>query len=180
MSCILRLFGIRPPPPRAPPPPPPKKPNDSQKFSVKVSLQGPLPERDYELGILEEELVKRIASAKRRSFLALKNACYYHEKGDMRRYVHYMNEKKTFTEDIQRTSKRLMEVLERRNDLAYPPPLSLPPPKLENATINPVRQLQNVPNHPSPPLVSTRPLGRSRSHLADTLPAASTNLYRRA
>ncbi len=178
MSCILRLFGIRQPP--QPSPPPLRKTNDSQRFSVNISLEGPLPERDYELGILEEELVKRIASTKRRSFLAYKNACYYHEKGDMRRYLHYMNEKRLFTENIQKTSKRLMDVLERRNDLAFPPPLALPPPKLENATINPVRQLQNVPNHPSPPLVSTRPLGRSRSHLADTLPAASANLYRRA
>ncbi len=178
MSCILRLFGIKQEPKGAPRQRIPNQ--ESEKYSVKISIVGPLPERDYELGILEDELVKRIASAKRRSFLAYKNACYYHEKGDMRRYVHYMNEKKTFAEDIQRTSKRLMEVLERRNDLAYPPPLTLPPPKLENATINPVRYIKNVPNHPSPPLVSTRPIGRSRSHLADTLPPPPPDLHFRA
>ncbi len=148
---------------------------------MRITFEGPLPEHDYELGILEDELVKRIASAKRRSFLAYKNACHYHEKGDMRRYVHYMNEKKNFAEDIRRTSKRLMEVLERRNDLAYPPPFSPnQQPKLENSTINPVRQLQNVPNHPSPQMVGTRPFGRSCSHLADTFPPPPPDLHLRA
>ncbi len=171
MSCILRLFGFQRPPTR--------KPQDSQRFSVNISLEGPLPERDYELRILEEELVKRISATKKKSYLALKNACYYQQKGDMRRYVHHMNEKKNFTEEIQKISKRLMDVLEKRNDLSNPPPLELPPPKIENTVANPVWQLQNVPNHPSPPLVSTRPVGRSRSYLANTLPPAAANLHRR-
>ena len=180
MSCILRLFGFRRTIPTPAPPPPKPSKTDSQRFSVTISLEGALPERDYELGILEEELVKKIASTKRRSFLAYKNACYYHQKGDMRRYVHYMNEKRIFTETIQKTSQRLMQVLEKRNELTYPPPLELPPPKLENEIINPVRQLQNVPNHPSPQMVSSRPLGRPRSSVANTLPSAAPNLSLRA
>jgi hypothetical protein len=180
MSCILRLFGFR----RNPQPPAPLAPKstkaDSQRFSVKITLEGPLPERDYELGILESELIKKIAASKRKSFLAYKNACYHHQKGDMRRYVHYMNEKRIFTETIQKTSARLMQVLEKRNELAYPPPLELPPPKLENEVINPVRQLQNVPNHPPSQMVSTRPVGRSRSHLSYLVPPPPSNLHLRA
>lgn len=186
MSCILRIFGIRRNPNHFPtlPPLPPLPPArriakpDSQRFSVTVSLEGPLPERDYELGILEDELRKKIASAKKRSFLAYKNACYFHQKGDMRRYVHFMNEKKTHTEMIQKISARLMEVLEKRNTMCYPPPLELPPPKLENQTVNPVRHLQNVSNYPSPQMVSTRPIGRSRSHLSNLIPTPSSNLSR--
>lgn len=145
MSCILRIFGIKRGPPRSEKFS--KKGQPSERYLVNISLTGHLPERDYELSILEEELVRRIGAAKKKSIVANKNAHYLYEKGDIRRSIQFLNERKALTEEIEKTSKRLMEVIEKRNELMYPPPLNLPPPKLENVTINPVKQIKDVANH---------------------------------
>lgn len=171
MSCILRLFGFKPP--QAP----------SKKYSVSLSIEDPLPCSDFELAILEEALVKRLAGIKRRSFVAQKNAEYSYEKGEMRKYLHYVNEKNKCTEDIKQVSAHLMKVIETRNDITNPPPLTLPSTKgtkIENSVVNPIQHTKNVTNRSAPQVVSALSVNRTRSVVTNTLPSQASDLSSRS
>jgi len=170
MSCILRVFKKK------------KSPLvrvDSEPFSFVVSLEGPLPETQAELYLLEDCLAKRMSYINKKANLAYSNAIYSNQKGNISKYLQYINERKRLGDEIERLGKRIMEVVEKQNELAFQPPLLvLPPPaKFENETRNPVQLAENVPNHPSPQVVSTLPIGRTRTHIADFLSPSSSHLH---
>lgn len=176
MSCLLKLFQRKKPQLHIPTARV-QRPAHSERFEVAITLEGPLPERDFELGILELELQKKLSHAKKRSFLALTNSQYSYQKGDMKKYVHFLNEKKRHSEELERIGRRLSEVVTKRVDLQTVPPLQLPPPaKIETMLPVTYQLTENVPSCSPQKLVYSRPIGRPRSHLADCIPAAPPHL----
>lgn len=120
MSCILRLFKKQKQKPRQ---------NESEKYSVTISLQDPLPETIAELYVLEDCLSKRMIYLNKKAHLAYSNAIYSQEKGSMRKYVAYMMEHKQQSDEARALHKRLTEIVEKQAELLYGlPPLVLPPP----------------------------------------------------
>jgi hypothetical protein len=164
MSCILCLFGKKPSRQRP----------AEESFTISTALEGPLPEKDFELDLLEQHLVFRLTEINKKVNLAYANAAYMKQKGDMKRYLIYLNERRRHIEELQRISKRHMEVVEKRAMFPY---TSSPPPKVETvATFNPVQQVPNVPNSPSPKLLSARPVGRPRTHATNLLSSQAPHL----
>ena len=179
MSCILRLFQKRTM----------RRHSDSDQYSVVISLEGPLSNSLHELHILEECLAQRMSYLNRKSSLAFANASYAHQKGNMRKYITFINERRRYSEEIKKLGDRIQQVIEKENQIRYGPPVLLLPPTANPnlptspsqkfdaiVTVNPTQKLRNVPNHPSPQMVSSRPIGRPRSAIANTLPSPSPNL----
>ena len=168
MSCILRIFQKKP-----------ARPPESEPYEVSTALEGPLPDKDFELDLLEQHLTQRLVQINKKANIAFANANYMHQKGDMKRYLTYLNERRRHAEMLKKVSARHMEVMEKRAVLPYispSPPSHIPPTqlKLEIATVqNPI---QKVPNYPSPPFVSSRPVGRTRAHNSNFLSQAPPHL----
>lgn len=165
MSCIRYLFTKKKKTPRI----------ESEVYSILVGLEGPLPEKDAELNILQHHLGRRMSFLNQKSNTAYANAAYAQQKGDIAKYLRYMNERKRFSAEIKKVGFRLTEVVEKRNELSqYVPPAT----KLETQTVNPVRQLENVTDRSPTEMVSSRSLDRSHTHIADILPPPPSDLYR--
>jgi hypothetical protein len=173
MACILRIFGVKTKPAHKPP--------ESERYSVRISLEDPLPTSSAELHILEECLSARMSHVNKKRNLALSNAVYAKQRNDMRKYLAHMVEYKRYAEELQEIEKRLEEIVITESNLRYgvPPPLSLPPPamKFEGSVIqNPSYKERNVTNGSPTQLVHSRPLGRAHSHLTYVLPTAPPHL----
>ena len=173
MACILRLFQRTPKPAE-------KRP-ESERYSVAITLEGPLPTTSAELYILEECLSARMSHVNKKTNIALANAMYAKQRNDMRKYLAYIVEHKRYAEEVRALGKRLQEIVEADTNIRYgiPPPLALPPPamKIESTGVqNPVYKVTNGPNYSPPQLVHPRAVGRTHTHLAHLLPTAPPHL----
>lgn len=126
MSCIRYLFGK-----------PKNKRADSERYSISMSLDAPLPQAKFELQVLEEHLGRRMSFVNSKASIAFANASYAHQKGDMLRYLRYMNERKQYADEVRKISARLTEVVARLNEFK-----SLPE-KVERIVPNPLTKAES-------------------------------------
>lgn len=177
MSCLLKLFRKKQRPPASAKEIPIQNPLRSERFSVSLTLEGVLPDRDFELGLLENYLIKRISEIKVQSFRAYMNATIWYQKGDMRKYAAYMTERRYHSEKIRQIGKRLIEVQVKRLELQSPPYLELPPPvKIDEVGTYSMVQGHDVTNYLPPKMVNSCTLGRQSKNHANTLSSAPPHL----
>lgn len=113
MSCILDLF---------------RKKTEQPKELWEAFLDGPLPENEAQLSVMEEKLSRRLSFVNRKASLAQTNALYSESKGDILRSLRYVEERQKHSKEVERLSKRLIEIVEKQIEFTYMPPLALPPP----------------------------------------------------
>lgn len=121
MSCLFKLFGKKTPPP-------PKR-TPSQTFAIPIL--GLLPEKLEELQILELEIGRRMTYLNGKASRLYSYAAYCQGKGDVKKAVHYIRQRKDVVEEITTLGKRLMEVQTKLTTLT--------PPKIE--VVSPLQSL---------------------------------------
>ena len=175
MACILRIFQRK------------SKRKllqaESERFAVSISVDGTIPDTLQELYVLEECLSKRMSHINKKVTLAFTNAMFAKQRGNMRKYLAYITEHKKGSEEVRALGKRLVEVVERQNNLLYGEVVRpvANPPKIENTVIyNPVHKSLNASIYSSPKLVSSRPIGRPRPSSPNTISSQASDLSGRS
>jgi hypothetical protein len=109
MSCLFKLFKNKNKK-KEKEPPPPHILHHVQNERYSISFGGPLPSSVEDLRILEYEIGRKMSYLNGKSARLYSNASHCQNKGDIKKALLYIRQRKPIVDDISKLSARLSEV----------------------------------------------------------------------